>query len=136
MYFSLGLNFSLIFKPSIPETVASIEHSFKNSKFSPDKLKSLCFLLSNLISTNNYPEKSYLSPSQKSALSELNSAFNLIIIKADKVGQTILLNKSDYISHVETMLNSGPYAILNEDPSTNDLTEVKHNVKASVLLSN
>ena len=33
------------------------------------------------------------------------------------------------------MLNSGPYAILNKDPSTNYLIEVKRNVKASVLLS-
>ena len=31
------------------------------------------------------------------------------------------------------MLNSGSYIILNKDPSTNHLTEVKRNVKASVL---
>ena len=58
-----------------------------------------------------------------------------IITKADKGGQTVLLNKSDYISHVETMLNSGPYTILNKDPSTNHFIEVKRNVKKSVLLS-
>ena len=110
-------------------------HSFKNSKISPDQLNSLRFLLSNVISTNNRPQKSNLSPSQKSALSELNSTHNLIITKADKGGQTVLLNKSDYISHVETMLNSGPYTILNKDPSTNHLIEVKRNVKNSVLLN-
>ena len=34
-----------------------------------------------------------------------------------------------------TMLNSGPYTILNKKLSSNHLTEVKHNIKASVLLS-
>ena len=115
---SLGLNFSRTSKVSVPDLVAPIEHSFKKSKISPDQLNSLRFLLSNVISTNNCPQKSNLSPSQKSALSELNSARNLIITKADKGGQTVLLNKSDYISHVETMLNSGSYTFLNKDHST------------------
>ena len=55
--------------------------------------------------------------------------------KADKDIQTVL-NKSDYISHVQTMLNSGPYIILNKNPSINHLMEVKRNIKFSVLLSN
>ena len=97
-------------------------------------MNSLCFLLSNYISTNNCPQRSNLSFSQKSALSELNSAHNLIITKADKGGKTVLLYKSNYVSHVETMLNSGPYNILNKDPSTNHLIEVKH-IKNSVLLN-
>ena len=33
------------------------------------------------------------------------------------------------------MLNSGPYNILNKDPSTNHLIEVKYNVKNSVLFN-
>ena len=33
------------------------------------------------------------------------------------------------------MRNSGPYIILNKDPSTNHLIEVKRHVKNSVLLS-
>ena len=55
---------------------------------------------------------------------KLNSVHNLIITKADKYGQSVLLNKSDYISQVETMLNSIPYTILNKDPSTKHLIEV------------
>ena len=41
----------------------------------------------------------------------------------------------DYIFHVKTMLNSGPYTILNNDPTTNHLVELKRHVKNSVLLS-
>ena len=34
---SLGLNFSRTSKVSVPDIVAPIEHSFKNSKISPDQ---------------------------------------------------------------------------------------------------
>ena len=88
------------------------------------------FPFSNIISTNNRPQKSDLSSSQKSTLSH-----KLIITKTNKGGQTVLLNKSDYISHVETMVNSGPYTILYKNSSTNHLIEVKRNIKISVLLS-
>ena len=66
----------------------------------------------------------------------LSPSPNLIITKADKGGEVAFLNKSDYTFHVETMINSGPYAILNKDPSTYDLKEVKYNVKNSILLYN
>ena len=59
----------------------------------------------------------------------------IIITKDDKSFQTILLNKSNYIFHVETMLNSGLYIILNKGSSTNHLKEIKRSVKNSVLLS-
>ena len=65
---SLSVNFSRTYKVSIPEPVAPIAHSFKNSKISPDQQNSLRFLLSNVIFTYNGPQKSDLSSSQKSAL--------------------------------------------------------------------
>ena len=98
-----------------------------------DQFNSLRFLLSNAISTNSRPQKSNLSPSQKSSFSELHSAHNLIFTKTDKGGETVVLNKSDYTSHVETMLNSAPYTTLNKAPSTDHLVEVKNNIKNLVL---
>ena len=83
-------------------------------------MNSLHFVLSNIISTINGPKKSNFSLSKKSAHSEHNFTHNLIITKSDKGNQTVLLNKSDYIFPVQTMLNSGPYAILKKDSSTND----------------
>ena len=96
-----------------------MEHSFKNSRISPDQWNYLRFLFSNVIFINKRPQKSNLSPSQKSSFSKLNSAHNLSITEADNGGRTVILKKSDYISHVENILNSGPRAILNKDSSTN-----------------
>ena len=38
-------------------------------------------------------------------------------------------------SHVQNIINSGPYTIFNDDPSTFHLIEIKRNIKNSVLLS-
>ena len=93
---------------------------------SPGQLNSLRFLLSNVISTNNHPQKSFLFPSQKSVLLELNSALNFMATKVDRGDQTVLHNKSDYIPHVKT---------LKKDPSTEYLKEVKRDVENSVVLT-
>ena len=118
---SLGLTFSSISEVSVRDLVVPIQRSLNTSKISPDQRNSLRFLLSNLISNNSRPQKSNFSPFQKSALSELNSAHNLIITKADKGGKTVLLIKSDYISHFESMINSGQYTILTKDLCTNHI---------------
>ena len=52
-----------------------------------------------------------------------------------KGSQTVILNKSDCMPHVETMLNSGLYAILDNVPSANHLVEIKYNVKNFVRFS-
>ena len=89
----------------------------------------------NVISTSNRLQMSNFSSSQKSTFSELYSGSNIIITKSDKSGQTVPLSESDYITSVDTMLNSGLYAILNKDPFTDDHKEAQRNVKNSVLLN-
>ena len=64
---------------------------------------------------------------------KLNSAHNLIIIKADKRWLNSFSQQIRLHIHVQTILNSGPYTILNKDPSTKHLIEVKRNVKNSVF---
>ena len=49
---SFDLNFSGISKPHIPNSIASFEHSFKNSKISSSQPGCLRFLLVNVISSN------------------------------------------------------------------------------------
>ena len=66
---------------------------------------------------------------------KLNFAHNLIIIKADKRWLNSFSQQIRLHIHVQTILNSGPYTILNKDPSTKHLIEVKRNVKSSVFLN-
>ena len=49
--------------------------------------------------------------------------------------QTVLLNKSDYISHIQSTLNSGLYTVLKKDSSSDHVKKVKRNVKIFFILS-
>ena len=47
--------------------------------------------------------------SETTALKELKSNENIIITKADKGGQIVVLDKNHYIESVNVLLNDGPY---------------------------
>ena len=129
---SLGHIFYRVSKSSIAIQIDVIEQSFINSKIPSVQLNYLRFLLSKVISINNRPLKSNLSPPQISGLFKLISAPNLINTKTDKSDQIVLLNSSDYLSNVDAMLSSGPNTILSKKLSTDHLKNVKRNAKNSI----
>ena len=66
-----------------------------------------------------------LIQAEKTALKELKSNENIIITKADKGGQIVILDKNHYIEGVNKLLNDGPYVTVLHDPSLQELKKKK-----------
>ena len=63
------------------------------------------------------PPKSNISKLEFEALKSLNSNPNIVVLKADKGGATVILNKEDYHNKMlDHLLNSGSYKKLDKNP--------------------
>ena len=61
---------------------------------------------------------------------------NIIITKADKGGQIVLMDKKDYFDKVNTLLQEGPYVEIKKDQTSSLVNSVKKVIKNSVILNN
>ena len=67
-------------------------------------------------------------------MNALRSNPNIIITKADKGGQIVVLDKSTYIDNVNHILNNGPYVPVAKGPSASNLNKIKLAVKTSKVI--
>ena len=80
------------------------------------------------------PPKDNLSRGERAALSNLRNNEDIVVLKADKGGATVLLNSKDYVSKMlDHLSSSGSYRKLGSNPIAKILREVKKVIKESSL---
>ena len=67
---------------------------------------------------NSKPPKDKLSKDERKALKELQSDTSILILPADKVRSTVILNREDYLEKCMDFINNVPYQLLEKDPTT------------------
>ena len=78
---------------------------------------------------NSKPAKDNLSKDERKALKELQSDTSIVILPADKVRSTVILNHEDYLEKCMDHINNGPYQLLNKDPTTKIKTKTLKQLK-------
>ena len=79
------------------------------------------------------PPKRNITKEEESALRNLRANENIVILKADKGGATVILDRADYnIKMLEHLTNSGSYRKL----SSNPISRVTKEVKKAIMNSN
>ena len=111
-----GLNFALA--PSrIPneEIICSLEDGIKTLN---NEDKELVRQECTVILRKAKPPKRNLNPEQLKAIRSLRNNNDIIIVKADKGGTTVIMNYEDYVNKMKDHLyNSGSYKNLKKTPS-------------------
>jgi len=80
------------------------------------------------------PPKRNLNPEQPKAIKNLRNNNDIVILKADKGGATIIMNYEDYVSKMKDHLyNSGSYKKLEENPISKITRLVKKAIKDTNL---
>ena len=80
----------------------------------------------------NLPNKQYISPRLLDAAKSLRSNPNIVIRKADKSSNYVILNKTDYINKIQTMLaDNTKFVPISKDP-TNQLKKDINKIITSI----
>ena len=80
------------------------------------------------------PPKPNISREESKSLRELKKNDHIVILKADKGGATVILNKEDYIAKMKSHLDSsGCYKKLNKNPLNRIIKGVNEAIKKSSL---
>jgi predicted GIY-YIG superfamily endonuclease len=126
-----GLNFA-ISPSSIPfdNLICCIEDSIKTlTDEDKDQVRQDCAV----ILRNAKPPKSNISKEERLAIKNLRNNTNLIILKADKGGATVIMNKEDYITKMNEHLSCGSYIKIPKNPIKKIIKEVKKTINSSNL---
>lgn len=99
----LNNNFSINKNSDIPKIIAPIERAFKFSTLQKDSIR---HPIKNNVDFNTKLSHSNLNNSAKNSFKTLKSNRDLIITKANKRCQIVVLNKAKYIKNVMSILTS------------------------------
>jgi hypothetical protein len=126
-----GLNFAIApRKIPIEDILCSIENSIKNL---PDNAKEEIRQDCSVILRRVKPPKNNITKEESLALKSLNNNKNLVVLKADKGGAIVVMNKENYIEKMlDHLNNSGSYKKLNKNP----LNKIAKEVSKAIKLSN
>ena len=119
-----GLNFSITSK-TLPnqDIIATVEDAVKDlEKEEADIIRAkVCLTLQ-----NSKPPKDNLSKDERKALKEIKS---IVILPADIVRSTVILNRENYLEKCMDHINKGPYQLLKKDPTTKIKTKILRQLK-------
>lgn len=99
----------LSFKLSFLKFIVPIERAFKFSALSPSQKDSIRHLDANTINFNSNLPMSKVNKTASSCIKNLQTNVNVNINKADKGGQVIIMDKSDYLTKIQQLNDNGPY---------------------------
>lgn len=125
-----GLNFS-ISPRTIPkeDILCNIEYRIKDL---PDNIKEIVRQDCSIIIRRARPPKRNISKQEYLALKTLNQNPNIVILKADKGGVIVIMNKKDYDKNMlDHLNNNGCYTILKKNPIGKVSKIIKGLIKAS-----
>ena len=77
------------------------------------------------ILTNQKPQKSNLTTTEKEALKALRSDRSIIVTKSDKGNQIVVMNREDYDQKAEEHIQSGPYKAIPKEKQSTVLNKTK-----------
>ena len=127
-----GLNFAIAPKNILTETIiCDIEDIIQNlSKVDKETVRKDCAI----ILRTAKPPKSNLTKEEHLALKNLRNNEDIIIVKADKGGATVIMDKSEYnLKTVHHLTTSGSYRKLERNPISKVIREVKKAINSSNL---
>jgi hypothetical protein len=127
-----GLGFAIAPKTvPIENIVCSVEDNIKNlSEEDKDAIRQDC----TLVLKNAKPPKNNINKNEHEAIKNLRNNKNIVILKADKGGATIVMNRMDYNTKMrEHLTTTGSYKKLENNPISKVIKEVKKAIKASNL---
>ena len=110
-----GLNFSIAPKKiSVEDIIYNIEESIRDlPENEAEEVRQYCVVTLRRAK----PPKPNITKEESKALRELKKNDHIVILKADKGGATVILNKEDYIKKMKSHLDSsGCYKKLNKNP--------------------
>jgi hypothetical protein len=119
-----GLGFSIAPKTvPIENIICSVEDSIKNlSDEDKNAIRQDCAL----VLKKAKPPKSNISKMEHEAIKNLRNNENIVILKADKGGATVVMNRIDYNTKmIEHLTTTGSYKKLNNNPISKIIKEVK-----------
>ena len=123
-----GLNFAIAPKKiSIEDIICSIKESIKHlPENEAEEVRQNC---ARTLRRAKLPKPNITNEEYK-ALKELRKNDQIVILKADKGGATIILNKEDYVNKMKSHLDlSGCYKKLNKNPLSCITREVAETIK-------
>ena len=124
-----GLGFAIAPKTILLENiVCSIEDGIKNlSDEAKDAIRQDCAL----ILKNAKPPKNNISKNEHEAIKKLRNNKNIVILKADKGGATVVMNRMDYNTKMkEHLTTTGSYKKLENNPISKVIKVVKKAIKS------
>jgi hypothetical protein len=127
-----GLGFAIAPKTvPVENIVCSIEDSIKNlNEEDKDAIRQDCAM----VLRNAKPPKNNISKKDQEAIKNLRNNENIVILKADKGGATVVMNKTDYNNKMmEHLTTTGSYKKLDNNPISMVIKEVKKAIKVSNL---
>jgi len=110
-----GLNFALVpRKIPVEDIICDVEYGIKNL---PDKIKDTIRQDCAVGLRMAKPPRSNISKAEFEALKTLNKNRDVVVLKADKGGAAVLLDRSDYRNKMlDHLCNSGSYKKLSKNP--------------------
>jgi hypothetical protein len=127
-----GLGFAIAPKTvPIENIICSVEDSIKNlSEEDKNAIRQDCAL----VLKKAKPPKSNISKMEHEAIKNLRNNENIVILKADKGGATVVMNRIDCNTKmIEHLTTTGSYKKLNNNPISKIIKEVKKAIKDSNL---
>jgi hypothetical protein len=87
-----------------------------------------------MVLRNAKPPKNNISKKEQEAIKNLRNNENIAILRADKGGATVVMNKIDYNTKMmEHLTTTGSYKKLDNNPISKVIKEVKKAIKVSNL---
>lgn len=139
----LGLNCAISNQAISPDSIiAPLERCFKNSRLHPDQLSFLRSKVKNVI-MDNLSNQKYLVPSpnlsntEMKALNTFKKLPDILTMKADKGGQTVIIQTAHYNTAVIKLLQEGPYKLISSkrNPVLTCFNKVKKLIDQSSFLT-
>ncbi|XP_054720929.1 cationic amino acid transporter 2-like [Uloborus diversus] len=131
----LNSNFASCSKPSFPKLVAPVEKAFRFSALTASQKDSIRHIIANTVDFNSKLTSNTFCKHANSSIKGLCSDPDLVVTKADKGGQIVILDKSSYLGKCNELIEVGPYVTLHKDPSIREFNLIKNVVNSSPIIS-
>ncbi|XP_054706551.1 uncharacterized protein LOC129216363 [Uloborus diversus] len=131
----LNNNFASCSKPSFPKLVAPVEKAFRFSALTASQKDSIRHIIANTVDFNSKLTSNTFSKHANSSIKVLCSDPVLVVTKADKGGQIVILDKSSYLDKCNELIDVSPYVTLHKDPRIRKFNLIKNVVKYFPIIS-
>ena len=130
---ALGLNFAKTIP--VPDVIAATEATAR--QVDPDTAERLRSGVSSVLRSTK-PPKSNLSSCLRRAVKDVRKDETIVILPADKGNATVVMDRTEYVNKLETMLADDTYRKLKKDPTTrveSKITQALKNAKQRGYMS-